>query len=112
MNDKITDRFNEALTKLKIKNKDIAEKLNYTSVKVSDIKTGKNKITPEFALELKKEFNINPCWMFFGQGNMTVSVAKFDLTGETKKPMSNDELYKIVEDLAIKVNNMESKYAK
>ena len=109
MNDKITERYNEALTKLKIKNKDICEKFTYTPTKASDIKTGKNKITPEFALELEDKFGINPCWLFFGKGSIKSS-AGFDLSSDAKEPMSVEALYEKVQELSNSVEDMKDKY--
>jgi len=112
MNDKITNRYNEALTKLKIKNKDIVEKLNYSATKASDFKTGKNNITPEFALELEKDFGINPCWLFFGYGELKKVDQLINLDGDEKEVMSYEELYKKVNDLATSVKEIKEKYEK
>lgn len=111
MKNEISTRFKEVMIKIGISNKDIAVKCGITEIKVSDLRTGKNKISPELALQLEKYFKINPCWLIFGRGNMTIDDG-FDLDGKDNKLMSYDELYKKVDELSDSVNEIKEKYGK
>lgn len=109
----IAIRFKEFQIKTGLKTETITEKTKWKSTKVLDLRNNRSKITPEIALELKKYFNLNPCWLIFGEGNMlygdTKPLISFDtrdkrVIGEksnTKKTVEEEitELREIVESL-------------
>ncbi len=76
MKEEKIQRFKEFMVKQKLENKDLAHDLNCTTQKITDIKTGKQNITPEFALELEALYQVNPCWLIFGKGNFTTQASQ------------------------------------
>lgn len=109
--DEIHLRLKEFILKVGLKNKEIAEKTGFSIQKVSDLRSNKQNITPDIALIFEKHFQINPCWLIFGRGSMTLDVG-FDLDGTKNKPMSYDALYKKVEELSSAVSDIQEKYGK
>ncbi len=104
------ERFKKAIRSTGLSHTDLAKELGVKSHDISNMSAGRKQISIYFALLLEKEFCINPCWLFFNRGVMT---AQFDLTGEDKKAMEYDELYKTVQDLASRVKEIEDiKYGK
>lgn len=92
----ISKRFREAMVELNLKNIDIAEKTNYNIQKVSDLKNGKQSITPDIAIDLETYFNINPCWLYFGRG---------DIKGNSTKnnTHSEDMTISVLKEIIIKI---------
>ena len=64
------DRINFFMEKLKLKTKDIAEKLGVHYSTVNQIIKRENKVTSLFALALKAEYNLNPEWLYKGKSPM------------------------------------------
>ena len=103
-------RLREFFMKENIKNAEICEKMNYGHPQdATNLKGGKVAMTPDLALELERHWKINPCWLFFGRGPMKTPVPSMDLAGG-KEPMSYEDLYNKVDQLANTVAEMQHKY--
>jgi DNA-binding XRE family transcriptional regulator len=110
--DNITLRFKEFMLRHDINNDDVAQKMSWNKQKVTDLKGGKVKISPQLALEFEEKFKLNPCWLFFGRGSMIIEDVGLDLTGTEKKEMTIDELYTKVEELTNIVSDIKADYGK
>jgi plasmid maintenance system antidote protein VapI len=109
--DEIHLRLKEFIVRYGLKNKEISEKLGYSIQKVSDLRSNKQKITPEIALDFEKYYQLNPCWLIFGRGNMTIDIG-FDLEGTEKETLTLEEVYKKVEKLTSIVSDIQESYGK
>lgn len=105
----LLERFQNAINYIGLKQDVLAEKIGMSVYDLRNILTKKKKITPEIALKLEEHFNINPCWLIFGRGNMKVDIG-FELNKSETKPISNDELVKRINDLSNAVNEIKEKY--
>lgn len=83
-------RLREAFVKCNITTKEAAAQIKYPEQKIRDLKNGKQKITPEIALELENVFKINAVWLIFGRGD--IFIPKFDLEKPNATILSNDEI--------------------
>lgn len=110
-------RFKDFLNNCDLKNKDIAIVLSFGIQKISDLKNGKQRITPEIALLLEDKFNVNPVWLIFGRGAMYN--IKMDLgVDDTNKTICNnnsslnDEEFLIARNEIVKKLEMENEILK
>ncbi len=106
------ERLREAIRYVKhnksfnIKNQDdFAKELNVDIYKIRNMLGGSVDIKPEFALDLRDKFGIDPCWLIFGTGVMN---AKFNLDGYESEVLSNTEITSMLNDLKEKIEKLES----
>ncbi len=104
-------RFKKVIKLTGLSHIEFADKLGVKSHDISNMSAGRKQITPEFALQLEKEFNINPCWLFFDRGNMFNDIG-FDLEGTEKETLTLEEVYKKVEKLTSIVSDIQESYGK
>jgi plasmid maintenance system antidote protein VapI len=93
----MVERFKKAIKSTGLSHIEIADKLGVKSHDISNMSAKRKTITPEFALLFEKEFFINPCWLFFGRGDMT---AKFDLT--------DNDLNKKIDEISRRLEQIEN----
>jgi transcriptional regulator with XRE-family HTH domain len=48
------------------------ERLGFKQAKIKDIETGKQKVTPEIALDIERKFHYSFRWLLTGEGDMKV----------------------------------------
>ncbi len=89
---------------------EFGEKIGYSEAKVKMLANGKQRITPDIALEIEEGYKVNPCWLIFGRGSM-IPVG-FDLSEDaelgssTAKPtMTNEELTKMMLEFKEELKN-------
>ena len=65
---KIGERLKEVRTDLKLKQRELAEKLDMKQFKIQDMESGKQKVTAEIAEQIETLFNISGWWLLTGKG--------------------------------------------
>lgn len=58
---------------LKLTQEQFGEHFGFKGTKIKDIEIGKQKLTPEIALEIEKKFSISFQWLLDGRGNITAN---------------------------------------
>ena len=65
----------------------LGEKLGFKWTKIKDIEIGKQKLTPEIALDIEQKFSFSFRWLLTGQGDMTAGVAGLNEDYAKKSPI-------------------------
>lgn len=65
------------------------ERLGFKQAKIKDIEIGKQKVTPEIALDIEGKYSFSFRWLLTGQGEMTAGVAGLNVDYAAKKPVIN-----------------------
>lgn len=99
----ILERFKIIIKHIDLKQEDLSSKLEMSLYDLRNILTRKKKITPELALLMEDKFKINPCWLFFGKGKMI---------SEIEDEIDLDKIKQEVQELFIKLDNIESNMKK
>ena len=63
-------RFKKARDCLGFTQQELANKLGFKQFKIKDIETEKQKVSPEIAESMEKNFSINGWWLLTGKGEM------------------------------------------
>lgn len=63
------------------------ERLGFKWTKIKDIEIGKQKLTPEIALDIEDKFSFSFRWLLTGQGDMTAGVAGLSEDYAKKSPI-------------------------
>lgn len=58
---------------LKLTQTQLGEHFGFKGTKIKDIEIGKQKLTPEIALEIEKKFSISFEWLLNGRGDITTN---------------------------------------
>ena len=69
----ITDRINQLLKELDIKQTDVARRLKISNASVSNICSGKTRPSGQTVTMLCREFGVNDNWLTTGEGSMFIS---------------------------------------
>jgi len=63
------------------------ERLGFKWSKIKDIEIGKQKLSPEIALDIEDKFSFSFRWLLTGQGEMTAGVAGLNENYAKKSPI-------------------------
>ena len=67
------DRIKEVRKMLKLTQKELADKLNIKDFHIRDIEAGKRKLDPRLAEKFEEIFGISGWWLLTGKGNMIIN---------------------------------------
>ena len=109
MDKQINKRFKQAIRSTGLTHEEIAETMNVKEHEISNMSAGRKKVTVDFAIELEKNFYINPCWLFFGRERMT---ANFNIEETGAKDLTNEEISAKLRHLTEKLKELEDGYKK
>jgi len=70
IDDSLGKRVREIRKRLKLIQKDFAQKINFSVPSLSDIETGKSKPGHDFFYHIVKAFDVNLYFLLFGEGEM------------------------------------------
>jgi transcriptional regulator with XRE-family HTH domain len=90
------ERLKQVRQRLKLKQSDLAEKLNISGPALSEIENDKYKPGHDFFYHAAKEFNINLYFLLLGEGDMFTNPGSGYSSGLTRYAASNSEVSKFL----------------
>ena len=82
------------------------ERLGFKWSKIKDIETGKQKLTPEIAIDIEKKFSIDFKWLLIGEGKMmkprqtSIKDGVEEYVGNQKRSSVVDRINMVLEEMS------------